>query len=356
MNTLDRYVLKRVILASLATLFVLATISAVFTFFAQLHNVGTYHYTIRTALVYSLSVLPQWAFDAFPVAVLLGALIAVGGLASRHEIVAMRAAGLSLVRLAAGLVVGSLLLVVLAALIGEYVAPPLKVYAESRRSLALYNEVSLLGPNGVWLRNKRRIVNIVRIDRRHVVLGVSVYTYGRGQRLRSVGYAPRGQYRHGLWILEGYRSTRWVGDRLVTSPPSRRVIPGLLNPRLFSVLAVSPSNLSETGLWAYVRYLHANGLSAVAYETAFWHKIATVCAIPVMVLLAFFFAVGPVRSPRASQRLFVGVLIGGLYKLFDATFLHAGAVFGIPPAVVAFLPVLLLLAFALLLLRRANRA
>ncbi len=355
MNTLDRYLLRRVVLASLASLLVLATVSAVFTFFAQLHNVGTFHYTIHTALVYSLSVLPQWAFDAFPIAVLLGALFAIGGLASNHEIVAMRAAGLSLARLAGGVVLGSLLLVVMAAALGEYVAPPLKVYAETRRSLALYNEVSLLGPNGVWLRDKRHIVNIVRIDHRHVILGVSVYTYGRGQRLRSVGYAPRGAYRRGLWTLDAYRATRWDDGRIVRTLPERRVVHGLLDPDLFSVLAVNPSNLSETGLWAYIRYLHANDLSAVPYETAFWHKIASVCTIPVMVLLALFFAAGPVRSPRAGQRLFLGVMIGGLYKMFDATFLHAGSVFGIPPAVVAFLPVVVLGGFAFVLLWRVGR-
>jgi len=355
MNTLDRYVLRRVVLASLASLVVLATVSAVFTFFAQLHNVGTAHYTIRTALVYSASVLPQWAFDAFPIAVLLGALFAIGSLAGNHEIVAMRAAGCSLARLAAGLVVGSLLLVAVAALVGEYLAPPLKVYAETRRSLALYNEVSLLGPNGVWFRDKKRIVNVVRVDHRHVILGVSVYTYGRGDRLRSVGFAPRGVYRHGLWTLDAYRATRWVDGRIETVPPARRAVPGLLDPSLFSVLAVSPSNLSETGLWAYIRYLHANGLSAVPYETAFWHKIATVSTIPIMVLLALFFAAGPVRSPRAGQRLFLGVLIGGLYKMFDATFLHAGAVFGIPPGLVAFLPVILLGLLALVLLWRVGR-
>ena len=355
MNTLDRYLIRHVLIASLAALVVLATVSAVFTFFAQLHNVGTFHYTIRTALVYSASVLPQWAFNAFPIAVLLGALFGIGGLASHHEIVAMRAAGLSFSRLAAGLALGSLPLLVLAALLGQYLAPPLKVYAETDRALALYNQVSLFGPNGIWLRSEHRIVNIMRVGHHHVIEGVSVYTYGHGERLRSAGYAPRGVYQHGLWVLDAYRATRWKDGRTIRLPPVRRTVPGLLDPGLFSVLAVSPSNLSGTGLWSYIRYLHANGLNATPYETAFWHKIASVCTIPIMILLALFFAAGPLRSPRAGQRLFLGILIGGLYKAFDATFLHAGAVFGIPPVVVAFLPVMGLLALALVLLWRVGR-
>lgn len=353
--TLALYLFKRVLYSVLAALVILTTVSAVFTFFAQLHNVGTAHYTIQTAIVYSASVIPQWAFDAFPVATLLGTLLGIGNLASHHEIVAMRAAGLSLARLATIVALGSLVLMILAGIIGEYVAPPLKVYAETTRALALYDQVSLLGPNGVWLRDHQRIVNIARIDHHHEILGVNVYTYGHGDTLRSVGFAPRAYYRHGLWTLVGYRVTRWEGTRIIVVPPQTRHVRGLLDPRLFSVLAVSPSNLSETGLLSYIHYLHVNGLTASLYETAFWHKIAVDCTILVMALLALFFAIGPVRSPNVGQRLFLGILIGGLYKMFDATFLHAGAVFGIPPILVAFFPLIVLSIVTILLLRRVGK-
>ena len=49
--------------------------------------------------LYVLLLLPRFSYELFPVAVLLGSLIGLGGLASHSELIAMRAAGVSLSRI-----------------------------------------------------------------------------------------------------------------------------------------------------------------------------------------------------------------------------------------------------------------
>lgn len=81
MKILDRYIGKTVVLSTLLSLLVLLTLVAFVTLLEEMDEVGTGVYRTLDAIYYVLLILPRGAYEIFPVAVLLGSLIGLGGLA-----------------------------------------------------------------------------------------------------------------------------------------------------------------------------------------------------------------------------------------------------------------------------------
>ncbi len=102
MSILERYLAMTVIGGTLLVLLVLVALGVFFDFLGEVARVGEGAYGIREAMEYVLLSSPQMAWEMFPVAALIGTLMALGGIAAGSEIVAMRAAGVSLLQVARG--------------------------------------------------------------------------------------------------------------------------------------------------------------------------------------------------------------------------------------------------------------
>jgi hypothetical protein len=120
----------------------------------EIDAVGVDGYGLADALVFMALSLPRYAYQVFPIATLIGALIGLGALASRSELVAMRAAGFSVARIIRAGLLGGVLLAALAVVVGEVIAP----VAEQRGSGAA--PPSALGrchpADRLWLLGHRR--------------------------------------------------------------------------------------------------------------------------------------------------------------------------------------------------------
>ena len=95
MNTLDRYIGKSILGSIFATLLTLVGLSAIIKFVEQFRSVGKGTYDIWQAVAFTGLTIPKDIETFFPMAALLGALMALGNLASRSELVVMQAAGFS---------------------------------------------------------------------------------------------------------------------------------------------------------------------------------------------------------------------------------------------------------------------
>ena len=80
MKIIDRYIGHAVLSATLTVLLVLLAIFTFFAFIEELETIGIGSYgVVEVAVVVSLGV-PRLAYDLFPIAALIGALLALGGL------------------------------------------------------------------------------------------------------------------------------------------------------------------------------------------------------------------------------------------------------------------------------------
>ncbi len=121
-NQIDRYIGKTVLLATFVALLAFIGIISLFTLVDEVREEKA-GYVLKDAFWYLLLTLPRRGYEVLPYVVFLGSLIGVGSLASRSEIVVLRAAGVSVWRVFLSVVWPALLVLTLGAIVGEYLAP-----------------------------------------------------------------------------------------------------------------------------------------------------------------------------------------------------------------------------------------
>lgn len=126
-----------------------------------------------------------------------------------------------------------------------------------------------------------------------------------------------------------------------------------LTPDKLSVATVKPEALSIQGLVEYVDYLDNNQQDAVRYELALWRKVVQPISVGVMLLMAFSFIFGPLRSTTMGARIIMGTLTGFGFFIANQLFGPFAMVYNLPPLLGALLPSFLFAAVATYLLRRS---
>ena len=94
MTKLARYVFSSVFWSVLLTLLVLSSVFIFFDLIAELGDVGKNHYQLKDAVIYVLLTFPSRVYELLPVAVLIGSIFALSGMADSSQITVMRAADL----------------------------------------------------------------------------------------------------------------------------------------------------------------------------------------------------------------------------------------------------------------------
>ena len=356
MKILDRYLIGTVLLYSAMVLGVLLTLGGLLVFIGQQDDIGTGDYGAADALLYSLLSLPQQAFELMPIAVLIGTLLGLGALARGSELVVVRAAGVSVVRTAAAVAVGGLIILLVTVALGEFIAPPLQKFARQQRAFSKFADVSFAGSGSAWIKDGDTMISVQEQTGDQLFGGVFVFRFEGPQRLLSVGQARTATVEPGTreWKLLGYRETRFEQEQVASSAEERAIITTRVDPGFLGLAVSEPRQLPWLGLYRLIQHLRANGLEIETYEFAFWSRIARTCAILVVALLAVPFAFGPLRTSGAGARMVIGVLIGVAFFLVQRTLESGAIVFDLDPILLAWVPTALLAVITTLLIARTR--
>ena len=343
MNILDRYLALAVLGGSAIALLVLASVAAFFAFLGELSDLGKGSYGLADAAGYTLYTLPRTTYELFPMAALLGSLMGLGALASNSELTVMRAIGLSVGRIVRPVIIAGLLLMLLAAAVGEWLAPPGEQKAQEIRNRALSETVSFRGRLGYWVRDGLDFVNIRELAGPEEIRRVTLFRFNKRFELQHWIEADRATWNAdgGGWMLHGVRDSRIGVDRMEHVYAERMLWPSGLLPEMINVAVVKPETLAVWDLRAFVRYFEENGLDASRFELAFWRKIISPISSVVMMLLAVPFVFGSLRDTSMGQRVLVGVLVGIGFHIANSSLSNLGLLQGVPPLLSAALPTLL---------------
>jgi len=295
------------------------------------------------------------AFQMLPIAVLIGSLLALGGLAANSEIIVMRAAGLSVRRLSGMVAISGLALLVFTALLGEFIGPPLDYYASNMRLEArLEKDDERLGSE-TWVRDGPVVMHLERVSSEFEFGGVYLFLLDDSSGLLAVARADNsGIDEDDRWILENLRETQFQDDgvQVVESPVAIESFD--IDAEVLGISLVKPNSLSGQGLISYISYLKRNALDSRRYETELWYRIARTATVLIMPVLALAFVFGSLRTGGAGARLMIGVLIGLVYYLASEMLANSGQVFNLDPALVAWLPTAALAIVTLFALQRVR--
>jgi lipopolysaccharide export system permease protein len=342
-SLLSRYLIRAVLGHTLMVMLVLLALSGLYIFITEQDDIGTGTYTLEDAFLFVGLTLPQYAFDMLPIAALIGALLALGNMARSMELVVVRAAGVSVARIAVWVAGAGVILMLLTGILGELVAPQMEQYGRRMKTFEKFHDYSLAGNRSAWAKDGETIVSVGRQSGDNMYGGVYVFTFDAQHRLRSVGRASSASIdANSVWQLENYRESGFEENRVVPRGPVTTQMRTRLSPEFLGLAVLDPGSLPGRDLRSYIRHLKDNGLDARAYETTFWGRIARTVAVAIIVVLAVPFAFGPMRSTGTGARTVVGIMIGVVFFLLAKMLESGGTVFELPPVVIAWAPTVLL--------------
>jgi lipopolysaccharide export system permease protein len=349
---LDRYLAWAVIGGTLLTFAVLLPLMGLFLLADEMDDVGENGYRFVDAALFVLLSMPRYAYQIFPIATLIGALVGLGSLASRSELVAMRAAGVSIGQIVFAGLKGGVLLAVIGVAVGEGLAPIAEQKALKWRSEAQSGHVTLRSEHGFWARDGSSYINIREISPGADLRDIYIYDFNEEQRLTRATHAENARYVEGRWVLEGISRSGISEDRIQVSRLDQAGWDSLLNPGLLKVVVVEPHVLPVWGLLRYVRYMNANAQDARPYEVAFWGKVVHPFLILAMIFVSIPILLGSARTTGLGPRIFLGVMVGIGFYLVSRTFSYLALLYDLSPVLAAMIPPFLFLGAAFWVLRR----
>lgn len=335
---LSQYMMRAIVAATALVLLVLLALTGLYEFIAELDDVQG-DYQTPLVVLYTVLRLPQIAFQMLPVAVLIGSLLALGGLAANSEIVVMRASGLSVRQLAGMVSLTGFALLVFTGLLGEFIGPPLDYYARNMRLQARFEQDEERMGSETWVRDGPAVLHLERVSTEFEFGSIYLFLLNEDGGLASIAKADNSIIdEDDRWILENLHETRFNDDgvEVVESP---FVVESFdIDSDVLGISLVKPQSLSGMGLASYIAYLKRNSLDARRYETELWYRIARTATVMIMPVLALAFVFGSLRSGGAGARLMIGVAVGLVYYLASEMLANSGQVYNLNPALVAWLP------------------
>jgi lipopolysaccharide export system permease protein len=355
MTLLDRYLARTIVIHALLVMGVLLALMTLATFVGQQNEIGQGGYGVGEAFLFTILSLPQQVYESIPIATLIGAILGLGALARDSELTVMRAAGVSIVRIAGSAALAGLMVAVFMCLLGEYFAPPADQYARQHKIFSKFSQLDMAGSRSAWVRQGTSFLNVRQQAASNLFGGVFIYELDSSHKLRMVGRAETAsQDPAGRWILSNYAESRFDANRVESRGRDREDVGTQFNVDFLGLAVTRPRAMPFRDLFAYVRHLQANDLDSRAWEIAFWSRIARLVAAVVVCVFAVPFALGPLRSAGAGSRTVLGIMAGVLFVLLTQTLENSGLVYGLNPLLVAWGPTLLLAVIATVAIRRAH--
>ncbi|XWY18536.1 LPS export ABC transporter permease LptG [Bisgaard Taxon 45] len=352
MSTLDRYLGKSILGAIFATLIMLVGLSGIIKFVEQFRSVGKGTYDIWQAILYTVLTIPKDIETFFPMAALLGALIALGNLASRSELVVMQASGFSRLQIGFAVMKTALPLVIITMLIGEWGIPQTEQFARDMRSKAISGGSLLSVKNGIWAKDGNEFIYIKRITDDIALSDVYIYRFAENRQLQQVKHANSASYQEGKWILNQLTESDISENEVKTVNRVNAEWQTNLTPDKLGIASLRPTSLSISGLSSYIAFLRETGQESKKFELTYWRKLFQPLSVGVMMMLALSFIFGPLRSVTAGARIVTGIFFGFLFYVVNEIFGPLSLVYNVTPLAGALMPSVLFLLITWWLLSR----
>ncbi|MEA2078421.1 MAG: LPS export ABC transporter permease LptG [Pseudomonadota bacterium] len=354
MGLLDRYIAWKLLKGWVLVWLVMTSIFTLLGFVDELERT-TEHYQIADAVQFMLYTLPQRSMGLAPVTALLGALLALAGLNKSSELIAIRAAGVSVPRFLRSIALPTFILVAALYAVSEFLAAPLFQQAETEKTLTRTGMANLLKGKGIWSNSGYRFFNVRNLKHGQIPTGIYLYEFTPDGRLQHFVFARSAQLTDSRrWDLLGVEQKTLDGGLLKSRHLQNLEMGPFWSREELPVLPLSTAGMTPTGLYEYSDYLKSTDQLSERIEQVFWQKVALPLTTGAMVFLAVPIGAGvtTTRSSAFGKKLAIGAGVGILFYLLSQLIQTGASMAGIPPAPAAFLPVVLVLSVAGVLINR----
>jgi lipopolysaccharide export system permease protein len=354
MKVLTYYIVKEILKGSFVALLCLLTLFNLFTFSDELGDLGKGQYGLKEIFYFVSLTSPTVFYELIPASALLGSLFILGNMANNRELIAMQSAGLSVFGIVKAALLAGAVLVVIAFLVGEFIAP-LGERMGQKIKLTSQNQKSIMHSRyGLWIREGNQFINVRRIQEDGKLAVINMYEIDEHHHLRRLVSAKQATFLgKQQWKLEGILESEVSIQQMHSRKQKQRIWKSSIDPQLFKMVTVNANNLSLYDLAMYVDFLKENHQKSQTFELAFWGRVVNPLVTFVMLLVSVPFVIGIKRGVSVGSRILIGVVIGMGFNIIDKIASHYGLIYELNAPLVAILPSLLILVVTLFAIRKA---
>ena len=399
-KTLSRYVKKNAFFAIVGAVIALWGLQLLFSYLSELDAISE-SYSYWQALQYIGYRSPQFLVQFIPTGALLGAVVGLGLLANKSELVVMRAAGVSIYRIVLWVLQPALLFVILSLAINQFILP---ISNQKAHQIQDTDSAPLATVNGYWTVQEHLsdngepsgsdVVFIDYADENGHIGEVKRWHLDADNNLTAVSKASDGHYinhsddnnisaqqKHTISLTSPQQNQQyqWQLNNLtqlqLLSPQSdnqtltldtnqhsapiaqlqqdaQDTITLPIAPSSVYLLTRRPNDLSLTQLYEYYRYSQYQGTRSLEHELSLWKKLLSPLAILSLVIVACSFVFGSLRTHSLGLRIVVALLFGLLFSYFQDLTGFISLATGVSPLLMVLLPIIVSTLLGLYFIKR----
>ncbi len=289
---------------------------------------------------YFFNSIPTIFVQILPLAILTTMVLTLGGLSRTNEITAMRACGISLLRIVRPLMSLALILSLLLLLLNEFVIP------WNSRQLNYLLEVKLsknkqiqLTRNEIWYRSKNRIINIAVADpHKQQLQGITIFTFDNQQKIKKRQDSPLANYKEDKWQTSTVTERIFdaaSGDLTETNKLNNVTLDLRRTPSDFSGQESLKNELNYRQLATLAKKIEGEGYDATHQKVDMQNRLAQPLTCLIMGFLGIPFALQRGRNSNIAMGIGLSLGIGVAYFILQSMVTAFGYANALPPLAAA---------------------
>lgn len=286
--------------------------------------------------------LPEIAAQMTPLSVLLGLMLAFGGLIRHNEMTMIQSAGVSQFRQMAVFLPALVVIAIAQFVVQDQIIPTTTAKLRAW-GVGDYRGGSE-GSQGTWVRQGSDVIQVrhVAAEGRHIE-GVSVFRRDPEGRLTETIEIEAADFAGGAWRLQGVER-RAIAEAVdsAAATPAAAAWSLAVEPRLLTALSRRVSEMSLLGIKRVLVEGDYGNRPRYLYQTWWHHKLAVPVGCILMVVLAVPLGQRFRRRGNIAPMLIVGTSLGFLYLIAEGLLLSLGEASLLPPVLAGWAPALLL--------------
>lgn len=357
----DLYIGRAVLGTVLLTWAVLLGLDLMLSLVGEFSDIGKGNYGIVQAVVYLGYTVPRRAYELFPYAAVVGALMALGQLGATSELTALRAVGLSRRRLSIAVAGALAVLTFVMVLSGETAGPWGERRANALKASSKSRDMIVARYSGLWAREGDVILNANGgeerdngTDRWLELHDVRLYEFAENGRLKSMALVKIAEHRPGGWLLRDVTRTSFDTNRVVQTKVAEERWESRLDAVALTAGTDKPRYFSSRELGNAIDYRKRNQLDASEFEVFYWGRWFYPLNVLALCLSAIPFAFGALRNGGVGKRIFIGIVFALGFWLLQQQSVRLAQVYHFDYRLAYLLPTLVMLSVSVWLFKRRS--
>jgi lipopolysaccharide export system permease protein len=362
MSVIDRYIAREFTKLFFFALTIFISLFLLVDFFEKIKMLIDNSASLSQMAAFFFFSVPMIITQTIPAAVLLSALITTGMMSRNGEIIAMKANGLSLYRIAVPMMFVSVFICVFSFLFDEFITPSANYKADYIRLVEVQKRQSLgtFKQDQLWYKGTNAIYSIKMFVPSHntspdTLRGITVYYLDRSFQLTERLDAEKAQWTPAGWYFQNIMDTTFPPNAFPSMTHiNNKLIDIEQRPDDFKAVQKNTENMSFMELRKYIRKLENEGFDAARYATGMHAKVSFPMVSIILTIIGMSFSLRSERSGGFMQSLGAGLVIGFTYWIIHAFFVSFGNSGALPPILSAWMANILFSLIALFFFLRVK--